>query len=362
MSKAARHAERLVWLPLRTNGEELGVLVGVGGVEDHIEPGQLDVAAVLAAHAAASLDAALALRRERHSAVTDSLTGVLNRRGLEERLDREVSSAQDRRSPLSVLVLDCDDFKEINDRAGHEFGDTLLREVADVLKDSVPEGSPVARLGGDEFVVVLPGAGADVAESLGGRIRGVLGKDLTDAGFPLRMSAGISTYPFDGGTPSMLLRAADQALYAAKDQGKDRIVSFRQMLIRDELTASASPSAVADAHRRGGRSDGSVLADALAAAQAIEAEETVEGVLSRLCKALVFIVGATACSASRVRRRVPRRCHRARLARGVARRRGCVPHLGLPPHRRDATDGRAASGLVRRAATSTRRRHSSCAS
>ena len=93
----------------------------------------LDTAAVLAAHVAASLDAAFALQRERLSAVTDPLTRILNRRGLEERLDREIAVAQSRRMPLSLLVIDCDDFKEINDRAGHEFGDSLLREVADVL-------------------------------------------------------------------------------------------------------------------------------------------------------------------------------------------------------------------------------------
>ena len=72
----------------------------------------------------------LSLQRERLSAVTDSLTGILNRRGLEERLERELALAQERRMPLSLLVIDCDDFKEINDRAGHEFGDALLHEVA----------------------------------------------------------------------------------------------------------------------------------------------------------------------------------------------------------------------------------------
>jgi diguanylate cyclase (GGDEF)-like protein len=290
----------VVWLPLRANGEELGALVGTGAAADHVDPSQLDIAAVLAAHSAASLDAALALRRERHSAMTDALTGVLNRRGLEEQLEREVASAQDRRVPLSVMVLDCDDFKEINDRAGHGFGDALLREIADVLAGSLPERSEVARLGGDEFVVVLPGAGADVAEALGARIRAVLAEGLTDAGFPLRISAGISTYPFDGGTPTALLRAADQALYVAKDAGKDRVASFRHIVAREEPAVSAAAIAAADERRRGSRGSGSVLADALAAARAIEAEESVDGVLSRLCKGLVFIVGATACSASRV--------------------------------------------------------------
>ena len=125
----------------------------------HVDPGQLDTAAVLAAHVAASLDAAFALQRERQSAVTDPLTGILNRRGLEERLERELAVAQERRLPLSLLVIDCDDFKEINDRAGHEFGDALLREIAEVLVASASRGRRGGRLGGDEFVVMLPGAG-----------------------------------------------------------------------------------------------------------------------------------------------------------------------------------------------------------
>jgi diguanylate cyclase (GGDEF)-like protein len=295
-----RGSRSVVWLPLRANGGEIGALVGVVQTEAPVDPTLLDTAAVLAAHVAASLDAAFALKRERLSAVTDPLTRVLNRRGLEERLERALTEAQEQRLPLSLLVIDCDDFKEINDRAGHEFGDALLREVADVLAKAVPRGAEVARLGGDEFVVMLAGAGADAAEAVGGRIRTLLADGLTAAGFPLKISAGVSTYPFDGAKPTALLRAGDQALYAAKGAGKDRIASFR------ELTGGApglSPrdTSALDGSRRG-RSDasGAVLADAMAAVSAIDAEETADGVCERLCKALVFVVGATACSASRV--------------------------------------------------------------
>lgn len=293
----------VVWLPLRTNGKEIGALLGASGRGKQIDPTSLDTAAVLAAHTAASLDAAISLRKERQSAVTDALTGVLNRRGLEERLELEVASAQERHLPLSVLVLDCDDFKDINDRAGHEFGDTLLREIADFLVRALPENAEVARLGGDEFVVMLLGAGAEVADALGAQIRSVLAEGLTEAGYPLRLSGGISTYPFDGATPTTLLRAADQALYFAKDAGKDRITSFRQVVARDEpaIESGAAAAARAAEERRGRpRGDGSVLADALASARAIEAEETADGVLERLCKGLVFVVGATACATSRV--------------------------------------------------------------
>ncbi len=291
----------VVWLPLRANAGELGALVGISGESPQVDPGLLDTAAVLAAHVAASLDAAFALQRERHSAVTDPLTRILNRRGLEERLEREVATAQERRVPLSLLVIDCDDFKEINDRAGHEFGDALLQEVADVLSRSLPEGAEAARLGGDEFVVMFPGAGSDLAEALGAQIRALLAEGLTDAGFPLRISGGLSTYPFDGATPTSLLRAGDQALYAAKAAGKDRVASFRELARTTPAATGAEVGGSIEGRRRG-RSDGTgvVLTDAMAAAKAIEAEDTVERICNRLCKTLVFVVGATACSASRV--------------------------------------------------------------
>lgn len=293
----------VVWLPLRANGEELGALVGVRATAIEGDPAQLDTAALLAAHVAASLEGAVVLERERRSAATDPLTGILNRRGLEECLERVIAAAQDARVPVSVLVIDCDNFKEINDRAGHGFGDSLLVETARVLENVLPEGAEAARLGGDEFVVVLPKAGVDVAQGVGDAVRTALRQGLTDAGFPLRISGGIATYPFDGANGSMLVRAADQALYAAKNGGKDQIASFGEVVGRERPSSSieeVTAPAAADRRGRTGRSDASVLAEAIEASAALEQETTVEGVCSRLCKALVFVVGATGCTASRV--------------------------------------------------------------
>lgn len=291
----------VAWLPLRANGEDLGALVGLGSTLFEASPTQLDTAALLAAHVAATLDAALALRRVRESAETDPLTGILNRRGLEARLDVALAEMSDRRVPLSLMVIDCDDFKEINDRAGHAFGDALLVELAERLERALPAGAVAARLGGDEFVVMLPEAGADAALALGARLREELARAMADAGFPLTISAGISTFPFDGNGATALIRAADQALYAAKNEGKNRVASFRDVL------ASTTPLSVptlsrCKSDRRSGsvRSDGSVLAEALEAARAIASETTVEGVCTRLCRSLVFIVGATGCLASRI--------------------------------------------------------------
>ncbi|MCY7303630.1 MAG: diguanylate cyclase [Thermoleophilia bacterium] len=288
----------VVLIPLRANGEEIGLLVGASRFATTFDRSQAEMAALLAAHAAASLDAALALDRERQSAHTDTLTGLLNRRGLEDRLERELADAQKERRPLSLVVLDCDDFKDINDRAGHEFGDALLREVGLVLRESCPDAGSAARLGGDEFVVMLPGADVDEAISEVVRLRRSLDHGLANAGFPLRLSAGVATYPYDGGGASQLLRAADQALYRAKAGGRNRVVSFREIVTGAEILVPRSDGL--QGRRPGGGTEGSKLTDVLAASAAIWDEPTVEQVLERLSKAIAFVVGATGTNISKV--------------------------------------------------------------
>jgi diguanylate cyclase (GGDEF)-like protein len=283
---------------LRASAVEFGVLVGTSRWTREYDRGQAEVAALLAAHAAASLDAAMALGRERQSALTDPLTGLLNRRGFEQRLDEELGVAQREREPLSLLVLDCDDFKVVNDRAGHEFGDALLRETARALHSLLPHRASCARVGGDEFVILLPDTDSRSGEETGNRLRVGLTAELADAGFPLRVSAGLATYPFDGGTGSQLLRAADQALYAAKDQGKDRVVGFRDAMRRQATARPATRSR--DRRRPPNHGELPVVSDMAEAAQALWAESTVGGVLQRLCKTLTFVVGGTGCVASRV--------------------------------------------------------------
>lgn len=297
VSEAVGEARFAVLLPLRANGDDHGILVGTSRWTVEVTRQQAEVAAVLAAQAAAAIDAALSLGRERRSALTDALTGLLNRRGFELELETELAVAQEDRRPLSLWVLDCDDFKEVNDRAGHEFGDALLREVGRVLASIVPDSARPGRLGGDEFVVMLPGLDSASAERSASEIARSLASGLEAAGFPLRLSGGVATYPFDGGSGSQLVRAADQALYEAKETGKNRVVGFRE-LVRDGSRSSTDrpPSEPA----RQGRPDTSMLVEAAAAATAISGEETVDAVLERLCKTLTFAVGATGCNISRV--------------------------------------------------------------
>ncbi len=320
----------VVLIPLRANGTEIGLLAATSRFAKEFDREQGELASLLAAHAAASLDAAIALDRERRSAHTDVLTGLLNRRGLEERLERELDGAQEDRRPLSLVVLDCDDFKDVNDRAGHELGDALLREVGLLLQRACPESGAAARLGGDEFVVMLPGMDADVAFAVTERLRTELDEGLDNAGFPLRLSAGISTYPYDGAGASQLLRAADQALYRAKASGKNRIVEFREV-VRGSADGSVAGTLGVDRSRVGGV-DGSVLVNAMEASAAIWAETSVDGVLERLSKAVTFVVGATGRADLESGGRTAVRRGEALDARHRPRRGHRVPDLGLPGH------------------------------
>jgi diguanylate cyclase (GGDEF)-like protein len=287
----------VVIIPLRANGHEIGLLAGSSRFAREFDREQGELAALLGAHAAASLDAAIALDRERRSAHTDALTGLLNRRGIEDTLDRELREAQEERRPLSLVVLDCDDFKDVNDRAGHEFGDALLREVGLVLGGACGEDYAAGRIGGDEFVVLLRAADVDEALATTERIRREVGAGLDDAGFPLRLSAGVSTYPYDGASATQLLRAADQALYRAKARGKNRVVPFRE-IVRGSTDAEA-PAVRADRTRASG-ADVTGLSELTEAAAAIWAATSVQGVLERLGKSLSFVVGATATLTSKL--------------------------------------------------------------
>lgn len=175
----------------------------------------------LAAQAAAAIDRARLFEARQRRAETDGLTGLLNHRAAQEALDRELAVARAARTPLSVILVDLDDFKLFNDTHGHLLGDRVLMEAA-ALRACARPGDLAARYGGDEFMLIVPGASANTAESIGERLlRRISGTTVTADGLdlPIRCSVGAATFPHDGRTRQDLIGRADAAMYAAKDLG-----------------------------------------------------------------------------------------------------------------------------------------------
>ena len=155
----------------------------------------------------------------------DPLTQALNRRGLDELLQRELARAARNNSPLGVAVIDLDDFHQTNDAHGHAGGDALLQHLVAVGKLLLRATDGIARLGGDEFVLVLPETqGADSMATVQRLQRSLAHRVLTvqDRRVPVHFSAGLAQWQ-PGDDTEALLRRADDALYAAKRQGKNRV-------------------------------------------------------------------------------------------------------------------------------------------
>lgn len=220
-------------LPLTVQGETLGLLhldtAPMGLPEHHDTQHQL---AIAVGEAIKLSLANLRLRRRLHDQATrDPLTGLYNRRYLDDTLPRELHRALRQGTPLCVAMLDLDHFKQFNDTFGHEAGDVLLREASSALRDGLRKSDIACRYGGEEFLLVLPDSALEDTILRVEDIRLRLdrmeirhdGRRLPGISF----SAGIAASPEHGSTPEELLRAADGALYAAKEAGRNRIQAYR---------------------------------------------------------------------------------------------------------------------------------------
>lgn len=160
--------------------------------------------------------------------LTDPLTGLYNRRMLDERLEEEISRSRRYGTPLTCLMIDIDDFKRVNDQLGHATGDLVLKQLAEVLRTCSRAIDVVARYGGEEFAVLLPETCVQGATQAAERMRAQLTRDFSCGRVPgvtrITMSVGIARL-LEGDTGADLLSRADCAMYRAKAQGKDRVVS-----------------------------------------------------------------------------------------------------------------------------------------
>jgi diguanylate cyclase (GGDEF)-like protein len=168
----------------------------------------------------------------REQAIRDPLTNLFNRRYLEETLDRELARASREAYSICLLMIDLDHFKRINDSYGHEAGDCVLKAYAETLSHECRRGDFACRYGGEEFVVVMPNISPETAYGRAEALRNTLNALHIPYGchsLSMTISMGIACYPANGLTRDAVLRAADQAMYAAKEAGRDHIRSYDQL-------------------------------------------------------------------------------------------------------------------------------------
>jgi diguanylate cyclase (GGDEF)-like protein len=184
-------------------------------------------------------------------ALTDGLTGCFNRRFFEMQLERDMHLATRMRQPVSLILLDVDHFKKVNDTFGHEAGDVALRQLADSLRQELRGVDTAARYGGEEFAVILPQAGVEGAVAVAERLRAAIERtEVPGVGY-ITASFGVATYPLHATSRDMLVGTADRALYNAKDNGRNRVctppvdgVLTDSMFDVEENGAEPEPSAI----------------------------------------------------------------------------------------------------------------------
>ena len=221
-------AKNVVVLPLFAEGNPIGAAVveseprRTGRIERRV----VEMSAQFAAHAALALRNSWLMHEVRRLADTDALTGIANRRTFEASLERELSRAVRNGEQVTLVMMDVDHFKNLNDTHGHQVGDEVLKHVAASLAGGCRDFDVAARYGGEEFAVILPSCSA--AESLVAAER--LRKGISDSASPVpaTASAGVATFPTHAGDAESLIKAADEALYESKRAGRDRVTRSRR--------------------------------------------------------------------------------------------------------------------------------------
>ncbi len=222
LSRLMPGACNVIVVPLQAEGRPLGAIVLEQAAQEGDRVSRRVVAGLerSASYAALALRNAWLLETVQRLAATDGLTKIANRRTFEDNLEKEVARADRSSEHLSLVMIDIDHFKRLNDEHGHQAGDEVLRNVAAALTIECRDFDTPARYGGEEFAVILPGCGPDEALEIAERLRRAVA--TAPAVVPITASAGVATYPGHAGDADTLVRASDDALYQSKRDGRDR--------------------------------------------------------------------------------------------------------------------------------------------
>ncbi len=230
-------------IPILAQGETLGILhVQAMDQAPQLESGNISFQTTFAGQLGLSI-ANIRLREALHAqSIRDPLTGLYNRRYLDEILERELRRAGRANQSLGIVMMDLDHFKNYNDRFGHDAGDSVLREAAACLIKSIRAEDFVCRFGGEEFILVLPTADRESSRNRAERVRArIKGMNVIYQGRSLgavTISAGVAAFPKDGAAAAEIIAAADAALYAAKRAGRDRVMLASPPAGEEEVSPS----------------------------------------------------------------------------------------------------------------------------
>lgn len=220
-----REPRGMMFIPLIHEGRVLGAL-SAQSYRIEYDPDHLEFLSAIASQAAIAIRNAQMYQQTQEIALTDYLTGMGNSRRFNLALQSALEQAEEKQQPLSLLLLDSDSLKSINDRFGHRAGDLYLQKLAQIIRENVREGDMAFRYAGDEFVVVLPNTDIIDAAQIGERIRyAIEGSRFQWSESPVfasTISVGVANFQ-PGMSPDALFQAADRAMYLAKQQGKNRV-------------------------------------------------------------------------------------------------------------------------------------------
>jgi diguanylate cyclase (GGDEF)-like protein len=216
-------SQTLLMLPLVANGATIGLVELLARTHVTFDAIRIELARTMANEAAMALENARLYEAAKNLADRDQLTGFYNHRYLHERLGEEIVRAQRSRLPVSLLMIDLDDFKLVNDTFGHLFGDRVLAWVAELMRSTLRASDVGARYGGDEFAIILPDTDHAAAQRAAERILAAFREHVfqgeSRGPVPVGLSIGVASFPSDGRTGPELIATADRALYRVKDTG-----------------------------------------------------------------------------------------------------------------------------------------------
>jgi diguanylate cyclase (GGDEF)-like protein/PAS domain S-box-containing protein len=229
-----------ICIPMTTQGDTIGVIHFEGAATEQVAGGTVEarsdakcqLAVAMTEHVALAVTNLRLRETLRNQSIRDPLTGLYNRRYMEETLAREISLAERKGSSFGVIMIDLDHFKNFNDTHGHDAGDTLLKEFGSFILRHVREYDVACRYGGEEFTCILPDATMENAMERADALRKrLMSLNVEHLGRPLEMvtmSVGVAVYPNHGGSGAALIKAADEALYRAKKEGRNRVNAAHQ--------------------------------------------------------------------------------------------------------------------------------------